>query len=299
MKLSHILRQRRVVDADGQPQLVRLGAGRVRGDFYHWLVTTSGTRFGIALVLTYLGLNALFALAYLACGNAILNARPGSFQDAFFFSVQTMATIGYGQMSPVGVAANLLVTLEAGIGLFGIAVASGLMFARFTRPTAGVRFSGKMVVADFDGQPTLMFRLANRRSDRIHEARVHVTLLRDEVTAEGHELRRLHDLVLTRASTPIFGMTWTVMHRIDPTSPFYGQTPEDLAAADTQIIVLFAGHHAGFRQEVHARTAYDHTDIEWGARFVDLFRQLPDGRWAIDFDRFDQVTREAPAVTAS
>jgi inward rectifier potassium channel len=284
----------RIVSTDARAQVVRLGESRMPGELYHWLITTTGWRFGCAVAVTYFGLNVVFALAYLACGNAILNAHEGSFLDAFFFSVQTMATIGYGQMAPVGIAANLLVTLEAGIGLFGIAVASGLMVARFTRPTAGVRFSNKLVVTQFEGRPTLMLRLANQRSDRIHEARIHVTLLRDETTVEGHQLRRLYDLELDRSNSPMFALSWTVRHTIGPASPLYGKTPEELAAADTQIIVVFAGHHSGFYQDVHARTAYDSSDIVWNARFADLFRDLPDGRIAMDFAHFDEIIDPTP-----
>lgn len=289
-------RRRKIVTADATADIVRLGDGPIRGDLYHWLITTTPLRFAIGIVCTYLGLNALFALAYLACGNAIANAQPGSFVDAFFFSVQTMATIGYGQMAPLGIAANLLVTFEAGIGLFGIAVASGLMFARFTRPSAGVRFSAKLVVTSFEGKPTLMLRLANQRSDRIHEARIHVTLLRDEVTSEGHQLRRLHDLHLDRASTPMFALSWTVRHTIGPNSPLHGKTPEELAASDTQLLVVFAGHHSGFYQEVHARTAYNSSAIMWNARFADIFIDLPDGRTAMDFSRFDEVVEPTPVA---
>ena len=288
--------RRKIVTPDARADIVRLGEGHKYGDLYHWLITTTPLRFALGVVGTYFGLNALFALAYLACGNAIVNARPGSFVDAFFFSVQTMATIGYGLMSPTGIAANLLVTLEAGLGLFGIAVASGLMFARFTRPTAGVRFSNKLVVTRFEGKPTLMLRLANQRSDRIHEARIHVTLLRDETTAEGHQLRRLHDLKLERSSTPMFALSWTVRHAIGPSSPLYGKTPEELAASDAQLLVVFAGHHSGFYQEVHARTAYDSSAIVWNGRFADIFSELPDGRTAMDFSRFDEVVPPTPVA---
>lgn len=286
--------------ADGRPEIVRLGSGgRLFGDVYHWMLTSSRLAFFALLLGSYFLLNALFALAYLACGDGIANAHRGSFTDAFFFSVQTMATIGYGQMVPVGIAANLLVTVEAGIGLFGIAVASGLMFARFTRPTAGVRFSRSMVVDTFDGRPTLMFRLANKRRDGILEARIHVTMLRDETSGEGHEFRRLHDLTLLRSFTPAFGLTWTVMHPIDQASPLFGMSAEDLATSDTAFLVVFAGHHAGFYQEVHARAGYSYRDIHWNARFADMFVELPDGRTAIDYHRFDacEPSREqAPAV---
>ena len=295
-RLLHRQHRPRIIMADGRVQVVRLGEVRVPGDLYHWLITTKGWSFGLALIGTYLGLNVCFALAYLACGNAILHAQPGSFLDAFFFSVQTMATIGYGLMAPLGIAANVLVTLEAFLGLFGIAVASGLMFARFTRPTAGVRFSSKLVVTQFEGKPTLMLRLANQRADRIHEARIHVTMLRDEVTLEGHELRRLYELELERSSTPMFALSWTVRHTIGPSSPLYGKTPADLLAEGCQFIVVFAGHHSGFYQDVHARTAYDSTDIVWNARFADLFRDLPDGRTAMDFARFDEIVEPTPVA---
>lgn len=299
MRPIRILRRAPEVKPDGAADLVRLGEEPNYGDLYHWLLTTSASRFTAALLGAYLGLNVLFALAYLACDDAILNARRGSFADAFFFSVQTMATIGYGLMSPKGIAANLLVTFEAGIGLFGVAVAAGLLFARFTRPTAGVRFSTRMVVTRFDGKPMLMFRLANQRVDRITEARVRVSLLRDETTIEGYEIRRLHDLVLLRPSTPVFALTWTVMHAIDESSPLFGMSAADLETTDAQFVVLFSGHHTGFYQEVQARNAYRHSEIAWQAHFADVFRELPDGRWAIDFARFDDIADDGSDAGAA
>lgn len=275
----------------GADQVVRLSSPHPR-DLYHWLLTTSRGRFGALLVGAYLGLNGLFALAYMACGDGIENARPGSFGDAFFFSVQTMATIGYGRMVPISVLANILVTAEAGVGLFGVAVAAALMFARFTRPSAGVRFSQSAVVTQLDGKPTLMFRLANERTDLIHEARVHVVLLRDEVTDEGHSYRRLHDMALIRSFTPVFGLSWTVMHVIDQGSPLFGQDQDSWERRQAVINVLFSGHHDGFQAEVHARHAYGPEDVAWNARFADLFRTLADGRRALDYSTFDDVVLE-------
>ncbi len=282
---------------NAQSTIQRIGDGPLRRDLYHWFLNTPGHKFALALIAVYLSLNFVFALGYLACGDAIANARPGNLEDAFFFSVQTMATIGYGRMEPIGFAANLLVTFEAGIGLFGVAVASGLMFARFTRPNAGVRFSTKMTISAFDGRTMLMLRLANRRDDGIHEARVHLTLLRDEVTREGIEIRRLHDLRLERSSSPTFALTWTVMHPITPDSPLYGKTHADLVAEDAMIVVVFAGHHSGFSQEVHARAAFGPPAIAWNARYADVFREMPDGRFALDFTHFDDVIAVAPATT--
>jgi inward rectifier potassium channel len=280
--------------------MLRLNVRRAGiGDLYHGLLTASRTTFALVLMGGYFGLNIVFALAYMACGG-IENARPGAFEDAFFFSVQTMATIGYGKMVPISTLANLLVTIEAGVGLFGVAVSAALMFSRFTRATAGVVFSKKAVVSRLDGLPTLMFRLANERSDLIHEARVHVVLVRKERSVEGHEFRRLRDLTLERAFTPVFGLSWTVMHKIDKDSPFWGWdgTETDADADDLQIIVHLAGHHEGFQQEVHARWAYSAQDIAWGMQFADLFCDLPGGRRAVDYARFDIIEAD-PAMVSS
>jgi inward rectifier potassium channel len=277
----------------GQGSLLWLrAAGHHSRDVYYRLLTIPQIVLIGLLTGAFLVLNVAFALAYLACGNGIENARPGSFTDAFFFSVQTMATIGYGKLIPVGLAANLLVTAEAALGLFGMAMAAALMFARYTRPTAGVMFSRNMVVTRFEGQPTLMFRLANERNEEINEARIHVVLLRDETTQEGDQFRMLHDMALRRSFTPTFGLSWSVMHVIDETSPLFGRSADDLAAQRAQILVLFSGHHEAFQQEVHSRHAYHAADIAWNKRFADLLVTLPDGREVVDETRLDELIPE-------
>jgi inward rectifier potassium channel len=287
-------KQRAAVATDyGQNGVVWLAKRQHRSrDLYYRLLTVPLTGLVALLVAVFLLLNVLFAFAYLACGESIEHARPGSFADAFFFSVQTMATIGYGQMSPVGIVANLLVTAEAALGLFGVGMAAALMFARFTRPTAGIMFSRNMVVTRFDGQPTLMFRLANERSEQINEARVHVVLLRDETTEEGLHFRRLLDLDLRRSFTPVFGLSWSVMHVIDETSPLFGYSARDLIENGAHIMVLFSGHHDAFQQEVHARHAYHATDIVWNSHFADLFCRLPDGSEVLDPSHFNELVPE-------
>ena len=202
-----------------------------------------------------------------------------------------MATIGYGKMVPVSLSANLLVTAEAGVGLFGVAVAAGLMFARFTRVDPGIRFSRAMVVDSHDGRPTLMFRLANERVDTVHEARIHLVLAIDMISAEGRQHRRLLDIAPVRSFTPVFGLTWTVMHVIDEASPLFGLDPRQQERAGTAITVLFSGHHDGLQQTVRARYTYGFGDIQWGYRLTDVLRTLPDGRRAIDYDRFDEVEK--------
>src|SRR5208337_4984173 len=155
--------------------------------------------------------NAAFALVYVLGGDSIENARPGSFTDAFFFSVQTMATIGFGKMVPRTGLANVLVTLESLVGLLGLAIATGLVFAKFSRPTARVLFSRVAVISPWDGVRSLMFRMANERDNRIIEAQVHVVLMRNEATAENVLVRRVHDLALLRHNNPSFALSWTAI----------------------------------------------------------------------------------------
>ena len=281
--------------AYGSRPVVQKNQLKVEGlhDLYHWLLTTGRWNFAALLLGGYLGINILFALAYMVCGG-IENMAKGSLSDAFFFSVQTMATIGYGRMVPVGLGANLLVTAEAGIGLFGIAVAASLMFARFTRPTAGVRFSIHAVVQRFDGKPTLMFRIANERVARINEAYIYLVLARQEKTAEGHVIRRLRDLETLRSFTPVFELTWTVMHVIDEKSPLFGCTPDSLQQSETSLAVVFTGHHEGFQSQVHARHTYDCDHITWDHRFADLI-QRDEGKVILDYSSFDELVPVAKA----
>ncbi len=258
-------------------------------DPYHLLLTLDWPQFFLLTAICYIVTNALFALLYLAGGDCIKNARPGSFLDAFFFSVQTMATIGYGAMYPSTDYANLLVTLEALIGLLGVAMATGLMFARFSRPTARVLFSRVAVITPHNGLPTLMLRVANERRNQILEAQIGLSLLRDEVTTEGLFIRRFYDLKLLRSQTRTFALSWVVMHVIDENSPLYGATPESLQEVQTDIVVTLMGIDETVSQTVHARHYYMTDEILWNMRFVDIFSKKPDGRRILDFNHFHDV----------
>jgi len=197
-------------------------------DLYLHLLAAPWLRVLAIFVSVFLVTNALFALGYVAGTDSIENARPGSFVDAFFFSVQTMATIGYGKLAPRTLYANVLVTVEVLIGVVGLAIATGLAFAKFSRPTARVLFSGRVVIAPHEGVPSLMFRMANARGNNIVEAQLHVVLAREETTREGEAMRRFHDLRLLRPQTALFTLSWTAIHPITDGSPLAGATPEDL-----------------------------------------------------------------------
>jgi inward rectifier potassium channel len=295
-------------------QVKKFGAGRavvsvgldrrLWTDAYHTLLTMSWPRFFALLVATFLSVNSVFALGYAALGDAIDAARPGSLVDSFFFSVQTLATIGYGKMAPRTVGANLLVSLEALVGMIGLAVTTGLVYARFARPTARVLFSEKAVIRPWEGVPSLMFRMANARGNQIAEARVKVTFLRERRTAEGETIRRVHDLQLLRSESAAFALTWTIVHPITPESPLHGATAASLRDERADIMVSLTGLDEGLAQTIHARHAYAAEQLAWSARFADILSTDADGRRVIDYRRFhdveplDGVPRPAPATEA-
>jgi inward rectifier potassium channel len=257
-------------------------------DAYHELLTMRWRSFFALVFVGYLVVNLAFAEAYAALGDGIENAHPGSLADAFFFSVQTLATIGYGRMAPRSVAANVLVTCEALLGMVGLAVTTGLVFARFSRPTARVLFSRVAVVGPYEGVPSLMFRMANARGKQIVEARLRVTLVRDEVTREGQAVRRIHDLRLRRSEHGAFALTWTAIHPIDAESPLHGQDADSLRETMSDLIVSLTGLDEGLGQNIHARYAYAAETIVWNARFADILRSGPE-RSYVDYTRFHDV----------
>jgi inward rectifier potassium channel len=267
------------------------------GDLYHFALRLSWCSFLLGGVALYLAANAVFALLYLAQPGAIANARPGAFVDAFFFSVQTIATLGYGVMAPATLYANLVVTLETAVGLMFLALATGLVFARFSRPTARVLFSRVAVIGPYNGAPTLSFRLANQRSNQILQAEVGAVLLRDETTAEGVTIRRFYDLKLARYRTPVFALTFSVMHQIDEESPLHGASAASLAADNAELIVTASGVDETIAQPVHARTSYLPHEILWGHRFVDVMGWTDDGSRVIDYRQFHDTVplEDAPS----
>jgi len=258
-------------------------------DPYHLLLTVPWTGFLAIVALGYMVGNALFALAYLVEGNSIANARPGNFFDAFFFSIQTMASIGYGAMYPQTLYANILVAIESLLGLIGLAMGTGLAFARLSQPTARVIFSRVAVITSYNGVPTLMFRTANKRGNQILEAELRVRLAKDEVNAEGHFMRRVYDLQLIRSQNPSFALSWTAMHPIDKSSPLYGSTLETLAQEESSIIITLMGIDETVSQTIYARYIYVAGDILWNMRFVDIILRSSNGDRYLDYSRFHDV----------
>lgn len=295
----HRRHRSRLVTRPGRKTIEILGASSpgVR-DLYHLLIGAPWWSVLVGTMAIFLAINAGFAGCYLLT-DGIAGARPGSFWDAFFFSVQTMGTIGYGTMSPANFAANVLVTLESMFGLLGLAVVTGLVFAKFSRPVARVMFSKVAVITHRDGVPTMMFRVANERANHIVEAQLRVALLRNEQTLEGEWIRRIQDLSLVRSQSPAFTLSWTVLHPIQAHSPLYGVTPQKMAEQDYEIIVTLTGIDETLSQNIHARHSYVAEEIVWNARFADLLTVLPDGRRQVNYAKFHEVVPAESAAAAS
>ncbi len=257
-------------------------------DLYHFLLTSPWSVLFALILVAYLASNAVFAACYVVDGG-IENARPGSFRDAYFFSVQTMATIGYGRMVPVSTFSNIIVTLEALFGLVTVALATGLMFAKFSRPRARVIFSRNAVIGMRDGVRSLMVRLANERATGLVEATLRLVVLRDETTLEGEPIRRFHTLHLTRGSSAVFALSWTVVHPIDESSPLFGETSESMKKCDLQLAAALVGIEEASAQTVHVRHAWSSDQILFDHRFQDILKRTPTGGRALHYENFHDV----------
>jgi inward rectifier potassium channel len=291
--------RKRLLNKDGSFNVVREGLSFFRSlSPYHFLLTTPWPRFLGLVVVFFLVTNMVFGAAYFACGpgqiaGSTAVSLPAQYLEDFFFSVQTFATIGYGVMHPVGLAANLLVTLEALVGLLGFALATGILFARFAQPTARILFSDKAIIAPYHGITAFELRIANIRRNEMIQMRAQVMLTRIRLDGSGN--REFIPLKLEREGVVFFPLAWTIVHPIDEASPLYGATPEDLEAWDAEVLVLVSGIDETFAQTVHTRSSYKADEIVWGARFTSLFNPpKPDGVLSIDIGRLHDYERTPP-----
>jgi inward rectifier potassium channel len=258
-------------------------------DMYHRVLTAPWWQFFLTAAVGFFGANAFFGMLYLLQPGSI-SGSDGSFAHAFFFSVQTMGTIGFGVYAPATTYANIMVTLESLCGLLGFAIVTGLTFAKFARPSARVMFSAKAVIGTRNGERFLMFRMANARHNTIVEASLRVILLLDTMTKEGEQLRVPQVLSLVRDSNPFFRLTWTASHKIDEKSPFYGDDALDRLAKQQAILLLtLSGLDETIATTIHARYTYQLDDIVLGARFADVLSILPDTTRVIDYSKMHNV----------
>ncbi|MDE2466390.1 MAG: ATP-sensitive inward rectifier potassium channel 10 [Alphaproteobacteria bacterium] len=268
-------------------------------DLYHAILRLSWPAFLGVVALVFVLTNLLFAGLYRLDVASIAHANPRSFWDLFLFSVQTL-TSSNAQMAARSVYSNVVVSVEAFFGLLYIAMLTGLIFARFSRPLARVVFSNVAVILPYDGVPTLMFRVANQRGNEVFDAHMTVALARQHMSQEGIVMRRFEELELVRARSLLFALSWTVMHRIDTTSPLYGATRESLEQGQAQLMVLLSGRDDSLADTIYARHSYVPSAVLWGRRFVDVVGTGEDGRRIVDLSRFhDTEALGEPAAEAA
>lgn len=280
---------------DGDRDAIAYGVRRnFWGDFHHHAVTARWPVFFAGAALIFVLGNLVFATLYMLGDDPIINARPGSFLDYFFFSIETFATVGYGDMHPRTPYGHAVAALGAFVGVCALAVTTGLIFTRFTQPRARVLFARAPVVAAFDGAKTLMIRFANERNNVIVDASAKLWLVRSEHSKEGVFYRRFLKLALTRDESPIFALSWTIMHVIDDASPLHGWTRRDFEESDASLIVIFEGHDETASQTLRARQNYSLSDVCYGREYVDIMGADEQGLVSIDFARFHDTREITP-----
>jgi inward rectifier potassium channel len=291
---------KRVINKDGQFNVRRTGQSWRDWHPYLFMISTAWPVFLLLVVVAFLGINVIFALGYCAVGieylkNAEAPTAAASFLNAFFFSAHTLSTVGYGNIWPVGAAANLVAVLESLVGVLGFAIATGLLFGRFSRPSARFGFSKSSLVAPYMGGTSLQFRVVNRRRNNIIDLEARVLLMLVEL-CDGKPQRRYMALTLERPSVLFFPLTWTVVHPITEESPLLGKTAQDLERLQAEVLIMLKGHDESFGQSVHARYSYRYDEIVWGARFATAFEVEDNGDLRIEVDK---VSLTAPAELPS
>jgi inward rectifier potassium channel len=262
-------------------------------DAYHSLLRMSWPGVLLTIALIFLATNAVFGVLFMIVGG-VTGARDGSLRDAFFFSVQTLGTVGYGTMYPTSTGANLLVTAESIVGVILTALATGIVFARFSQTTSMLVFTSKVCISPMDGVPTVMLRVGNDRESTIVEASIRVVVIRTITTKEGTLFYRMVDLPLQRDRSLALSRSWTVLHVIDEKSPLFGLTPEMCVQQEVEITASVSGTDDTSLQLVHARRRYEAKDIVWGARPTDVLSERSDGLIQLDVSKFDQIEPTEP-----
>jgi inward rectifier potassium channel len=301
-----VMKSQPLIKQDGSINVKRRGLPFFRGyDNYHKLITMSWTKFWLLIFACYVVINVLFAFIYLAIGVQYLNGAEGAstyqhFLDAFFFSAQTISTVGYGRISPIGVATNSVAALESMMGLLTFALATGMLYGRFSRPSAKITYSKNLLVAPYlETGRGLMFRLANLRRNTLIDLEIEIIFSYNE-DVDGKILRRFYQLEVERKRVSILTLNWTVVHPLDDKSPLKDMTPEDLKRTQASFAILLRAFDDSFSQTVHSRTSYQHDELVWGARFKPAFDRDEEGRIVLDLSRISEFAEvELPELKIS
>lgn len=274
----------------GGREIITEGIARgVFNDLFHYFMTVSWPQLFATFAFFFLAFDLLFGLLYHLVPGCIANLNPPGFAGAFFFSVETLATVGYGEMHPQTLYGHLLAMVEVFVGLMSLALITGIMFARFSRPRARFLFTNNLVVRPINGKLTLVVRAANLRQNVVQEASAQLRMLRSEVTAENFRIRRVIDLPLIRSQHPMFSLGWTIMHVIDDASPLISETAESLQASAAAFVLSLSGTDETTGQVLMARAQYSYADIRWNAAFRDIIEESDGGMLHLDYGRFHDV----------
>jgi inward rectifier potassium channel len=281
-----------------KPQVVRFGGREVIAeglrlnfwaDISHRCMTASWPAFIGGAVLVFIGFNAAFAMLYWIGNQPISNVPGGAYIDYLYFSIETLSTAGYGDMHPQTHYGHFVAAVELFTGIFSMALMTGLIFARFSRPNPRVLFADNPVISTHEGKPTLMIRFVNERHNIIGNAAAKLWLLRNEVSLEGGSFRRFYELPLVRSEHPALALSWTLYHVLDEESPLYELNADDFAASGVSLVVVVSGYDVVAAQTIHARKSYDHSDILFGQRYADIIGTSEDGRIRIDYGKFHET----------
>jgi len=262
-------------------------------DLYHYFLKMRWIDFILFNAAAYVIVNLCFGSVYFLLGHEGFDGVKSSadfdfFKECFFFSIQTFSTIGYGYISPTGLAQNIVVAIEAFSGLISIGMISGLFFSRFSRPDSKVAFSNIALLTPYLGKPSLLFRLANERGNQIIDAKIQVSFMQDVITPEGNHIYKLTDLSVIRSRTPVFYLSWTVCHHIDENSPLFNLTLDEMIRTKAQILILVIGYDDTFNQTVHARHSYHAHDFVKDRQFVDIIVRTDQGSY-VEVDKISKL----------
>jgi inward rectifier potassium channel len=294
---------RRAINKDGSFNVHRRGVTWRDINPYLHLINMSWPAFLTTVFFAYVAVNTLFALGYFLIGTQQIQGSDaptafGRFMNFFFFSAQTLSTVGYGTLAPRGMAASSLAAVEAMLGLMGFALATGLLFGRVSRPSARIGFSSNAVVAPYQDGTSLQFRIVNQRLNSLMELQARVMLMVVE-SVEGELRRNFKILNLERESVIFFPLTWTVVHPIDQESPLYGKTAADMEKLQAELMILVKGFDDTFSQTVHARYSYRYNEFKWGARFAPAFEVDSEGDIVLDVNKVGALLEPPAPASAS
>jgi inward rectifier potassium channel len=287
-----VIKNQPLVNKDGTPNVRRVGLPFFNtANNYHTLITMSWTKFWLMVVSAYLAINVVFAGIYTSFGpGSLVGGTNGNtpfhyFMDAFFFSAQTISTVGYGHVYPRGMMSNSVAALESMMGLLAFALATGLLYGRFSRPSAQIAYSKNILIAPYlENGKGVMFRLANLRRNILIDLEIEIIFSFNE-TIDGKTFRRFYPLDLERSKVSILTLNWTIVHPLDDNSPLNDMTKEDLEKTEAGFAILLRAFDDTFSQTVHSRTAYQWHEIVWGAKFKPVFNRDEDGRIVLDLSK--------------